>query len=149
MPIRKRLTGSDNDSKPELPPAILSEETAEAIGVIWDELNLLKPRAKFKAALAALPLGKSMPVKEWNQHWVLPYLRQKFRVRGIDLAIYPVDKRAMFDDSYTTCIAAQVTVLTRHPKTGMPHVLRLTADFQEAWYTMVITWLVDTGFISW
>lgn len=146
MPIRKRLTGGAVDSS-EIPTAVVSEEQAKSAGIVFDGIADLKPRARFRAALAAIPVGETMKVVDWNSKWVLPYLRQKFRVKGIELAIYPIDRRVLLDDQHTVCVTAQVSAINRHPKTGMPHVIRLDPDMHDTWYHLVVTWLVDSEFI--
>lgn len=147
MPIKRRLTGN-NVSKPTAIVAVVSQEDAADAGIVFDDLTSLKPKARFRAALAAIPVGQTMKTKEFNEKWAFPYLKQKYKIYGIDLAVYPVDRRVMLDDRHTLCITAQVSVLTRHPKTGKMHVIKLNPEYQIAWYMTVVQWLVEHEFIT-
>lgn len=147
MPIRKRLTG-------QAPAAALANVAKQTtfdtppLRIVFQELTHLKPRALFRHALNAIPVGEVMRSTKFNTEWVLPYLKQKFVVKGVPLAIYPVGTRLLSDGTMTKVTGAQVSVMIRHPKTGMSHVVGLKADMHEMWYTLVMNYLEEQGYIA-
>lgn len=146
MPIRQRLTNVANISNADLPPIIIEADRTK--GIVFDDIKDMPVRAKLRFALEAIPIGQTMLTTKWNQEWVLPYLKQKFQLKNIKLAIYPIGILVMLDNKHTKVTGCQVSTIKPHPKTGMKHVIRLPVDDRDKWYPMIINWLFENNFTN-
>ena len=142
MGIRHRISEPANVSKIELPVAIIE---GYAPGIVFDDLVNMGPRAKLRLALDAIPLNEVMPTSIWHNDWTIPYLKQRFQLRHVKVALYPIGVRALLDDNKTRCIGCQVSMLNPHPRTGQKHLYKLQPEYKKVWFHLVNNWLEEIG----
>jgi hypothetical protein len=143
MPIRKRISDPFGDSEREIalqkrfgPPPTTPRKPS------------LEERQPLLGAIGKLPLGQNITTQEYNNKFLLPWMRKEFTLWGATLALYPIGKRSS-DNKTTLVVGVQICQKEKHRRTGQLPVLKLTVDKYpntSGWYGRIIRWLEETKY---
>jgi hypothetical protein len=98
-------------------------------------------REQFCKALEHIPVGKKLNPEHWNEYYAVPYLRRKFVLWGVELAIYPLQRRQL--DGMELCTGTLIISLSKDEH-GNQRSLDLRNHAKAHWYGSVIRWLDET-----
>ena len=135
MPIRKRLTDPFSRDYREF-----NRQMVEGRPPKPPRRPTAQERKPFHDRLASIPVGKTFEPAIWNNKHLLPLMKERFSIMGVELALYPSSARTI--DGRTQCLGVSVLMLERNKRTQMQPQLKLALD-QDQWYGTVLRWISE------
>lgn len=144
MPIRKSITGV-RPVTPILVPAAKGKPVAVPrktafVPVPKRPRTIPSEETAIKKAFAAIPIGQVILETTWSRDHTLPFLKKKFTIWGIDLALYPSATRVTKDGKhYQKCFGVLVAQVKRNNR-NQPVSLMLRGD-HKLWFGELLHWI--------